>query len=157
MTRPTLALVMLLSLGHVQAQQAAAAAGGQASGSGGSTSYTVGQVANSTHSAASGSIAQGVQQPYSVLPTSLETGPDGLLLLTAFPNPTTDVLTLHTNTLTSPAAEARLYAVDGSLVRQQVLEGTDTSFDLKNLALGKYTLVVRDGDRPLGTFSVIKH
>lgn len=157
MTRPTLALLMLLSIGNTQAQQALTAAGGEATGSGGSTGYTVGQVAYTTNSATSGSVAQGVQQPYTVLPTSLQTGPDGLLLLTAFPNPATDLLTLHTNTMTSPSAEARLFASDGSIVRQKVLEGSDTAFDLKNVAVGKYTLIVRDGDRPLGSFTVIKH
>lgn len=157
MSHTLLALFLLFSLTTAQAQQAVGAAGGDATASGGSVSFTVGQVAYTASGTPSGSLSEGVQQPWTVLPTALQTGPDGQLLLTAFPNPAADVLTLHTNTLVSPSAEARLFAADGSLVRQQVLEGPDTSFDLKGLALGKYTLVVRDGDRPLGTFSVIKH
>ena len=50
-----------------QAQEAVSAAGGNASGSGGTASYTIGQVAYTTNSSASGTITQGVQQPYEIL------------------------------------------------------------------------------------------
>jgi hypothetical protein len=39
-------------------------AGGEATGSGGSVSYSVGQVVYTTNTGINGSVAQGVQQPY---------------------------------------------------------------------------------------------
>ncbi|MFM2191538.1 MAG: hypothetical protein RLZZ118_495, partial [Bacteroidota bacterium] len=55
----------LLLLGFVltaQAQQATTATGGDATGSGGSAAYSVGQIVYTTHTGTTGSVAQGVQQ-----------------------------------------------------------------------------------------------
>jgi hypothetical protein len=51
-------------IAFVQGQQAIPATGGNGTGSGGSFSYTTGQVAYSTFSGPTGSVAQGVQQVY---------------------------------------------------------------------------------------------
>ena len=48
----------------IQAQEAVAAAGGEATGSGGTVSYTIGQINYTTNTGAGGTITQGVQQPY---------------------------------------------------------------------------------------------
>ena len=65
-----LTAVMLLGLGgltSLQAQEAIPATGGEASGSGGSASYTVGQVVYTTNVGTNGnSVAEGVQQPYEI-------------------------------------------------------------------------------------------
>ena len=47
-----------------QAQEAVSSTGGDASGSGGTASYTIGQVVFSNISNGRGAITQGVQQPY---------------------------------------------------------------------------------------------
>ena len=64
----TLSAVLLLGLGltGLQAQTSVNATGGDASGSGGSVSYSVGQVVYTTNTGTSGSVAQGVQQPYEI-------------------------------------------------------------------------------------------
>jgi hypothetical protein len=48
----------------VQAQEANTAAGGNASGSGGTAAYSVGQIVYSTQTGANGTVAEGVQQTY---------------------------------------------------------------------------------------------
>lgn len=64
---------LLLGMGMaLQAQQATTAAGGDAIGSGGSISYSIGQVLYISNTGDSGKINEGVQQPS--LPTSLITG-----------------------------------------------------------------------------------
>ena len=57
--------VLLLGLGltGLQAQESVNATGGDASGSGGSVSYSVGQITYQTHTGINGSVAEGVQQP----------------------------------------------------------------------------------------------
>ena len=66
--RLKLSTVLLLGLGltGVQAQTSVNATGGDASGGGGSVSYSVGQVVYTTHTGTSGSVAEGVQQPYEI-------------------------------------------------------------------------------------------
>jgi hypothetical protein len=55
-----------LGLTGLQAQEVIPAVGGNASGSGGSVSYSVGQVAYQTHTGTNGSVVEGVQQPYEI-------------------------------------------------------------------------------------------
>ena len=88
--------VLLLGLGlTAQAQQATTATGSDASGSGGTVAYSVGQIVYTTNTGTNGSVAQGVQQPYEI---SIVLGIDNHTInleLTAYPNPTTNFLTLN--------------------------------------------------------------
>ncbi|MCK4748161.1 MAG: hypothetical protein KAT15_14025, partial [Bacteroidales bacterium] len=60
-------LLLGFSLAGLNAQEAIPATGGEANGSGGTVSYTVGQLLYHTQSANSGTVAQGVQQPFEIL------------------------------------------------------------------------------------------
>ena len=53
-------VLLLLSIGALQAQEAVLSAGGNATGNGGSVSYSIGQVAY-TASGTNGTVTQGVQ------------------------------------------------------------------------------------------------
>src|SRR6056297_978638 len=68
--KKTVILIAMLLFGPgltgANAQQAMPASGGDASGSGGFVSYSVGQVVYTTHTGANGSVAQGVQQTYEI-------------------------------------------------------------------------------------------
>ncbi|MEJ5266144.1 MAG: hypothetical protein WHT29_12590, partial [Bacteroidales bacterium] len=93
-----LSAIILLGLGltGLQAQESVNATGGNAFGSGGSVSYSVGQVVYTTNSGTNGSVAQGVQQPYEIsVVTGLEEAKGINLSVSAYPNPTTDYLTLR--------------------------------------------------------------
>ncbi|MGI6479934.1 MAG: hypothetical protein ACOX0M_10915 [Salinivirgaceae bacterium] len=96
--RLKLSAVLLLGLGltGLQAQTSVNATGGDASGSGGSVSYSVGQVAYQTHTGTSGSVSEGVQQPFEIsVVTGIEEAKGINLSVSAYPNPTTDYLTLE--------------------------------------------------------------
>ncbi|HNY52249.1 MAG TPA: hypothetical protein PKJ27_02320, partial [Bacteroidales bacterium] len=96
--RLKLSVVFLLGLGLIglQAQENVNATGGNASGSGGSASYSVGQVVYTSNTETDGSVTQGVQQPYEIwVATAIEEAQAINLLVTAYPNPTTDYLTLR--------------------------------------------------------------
>jgi len=93
-----LSVILLLGLGltGLQAQTSINATDGNASGSGGSVSYSVGQVVYTTNTGTTGSVAQGVQQPFEILVvTGLEEAKGINLSVSAYPNPTTDYLTLE--------------------------------------------------------------
>ena len=65
----TLLLGLATVFGTAQAQQSVNTTGGNASGSGGSVSYSVGQVVYTYHSSSSGQMNQGVQQVFSTCET----------------------------------------------------------------------------------------
>ncbi|MCP4553263.1 MAG: T9SS C-terminal target domain-containing protein, partial [Bacteroidetes bacterium] len=56
--------ILLLGVVFAHGQTTANTSGGEASGSGGAVSYSVGQVVCQTYSGTNGSVAEGVQQPY---------------------------------------------------------------------------------------------
>ncbi|MFA5432205.1 MAG: hypothetical protein WC319_04945 [Candidatus Paceibacterota bacterium] len=95
--RLKLSAILLLGLGltGLQAQTSVNATGGNALGGGGSASYSVGQVVYATNTGTNGSVAQGVQQPYDIsVVTEIEEAKGINLSILAYPNPTTDYLTL---------------------------------------------------------------
>ncbi|MDD2634269.1 MAG: hypothetical protein PHW82_02085 [Bacteroidales bacterium] len=67
--RLKLSAILVLGLGitGLQAQESVNTTGGNALGSGGSVSYSAGQVIYTNNTGTSGSVAQGVQQPITLL------------------------------------------------------------------------------------------
>jgi len=91
----TTALFVLLGTAGLYAQETVPATGGDATGSGGSSSYTIGQVVSTTNTGSAGSVAFGVQQNYEISTiTGIEITEINLELV-AYPNPTNNDLTLN--------------------------------------------------------------
>ena len=154
---------ILLSFGLVElkAQETIPATGGNATGSGGTINYTVGQLVYTTNTGTTGSVAQGVQQPYEI---SVVSGVDETeninLILSAYPNPTTDFLTLKidaSSTLSIQSMSHQLYDISGKLLESKKIEGNETSIDMKNLVPAIYFLKVIQGSKELKTFKIIKN
>ena len=96
--RLKLSAVLLLGLGltGLQAQTSINTAGSKAAGSGGTISYSIGQIDYQTHTGTNGSVAEGVQQPYEIsVVNATEETIDIKLSVSVFPNPATDYLTLE--------------------------------------------------------------
>ena len=111
-----LSAVLLLGLGltGLQAQTNVNATGGNASGNGGSVSYSVGQVVYTTHKGSNGSVAQGVQQPYEISVAGIDEANGISLRVTVYPNPTTDYLTLEIDASASLSIQSVSYQKDTS-------------------------------------------
>ena len=88
-------LLIILSSFRIMAQQAINASGANATGSGGSVSYSVGQVLYTTNSGSNGSSAQGVQQPYEISTTLSLPEANDIRLMSVYPNPTTNRVVLN--------------------------------------------------------------
>jgi hypothetical protein len=88
--RTIIIVMFLLGFGllGLTAQQTVSPAGGNASGSGGKASYTVGQVMYTLKGGSSGSLSEGVQQPYEIYIISGIVDPVNIALeLLVYPNP----------------------------------------------------------------------
>lgn len=157
-----LCTVFLLSLGltTLQAQEAVTASGGEASGSGGSASYSVGQVAYQTQTGTNGSVAQGVQQPYEISVVSgIEQAKDINLICSAYPNPTTDFLTLKVDastTLSIQSMSYQLFDISGKLLENKKLTSNETTITMSNRIAAIYFLKVTDNQKEIKTFKIIK-
>ena len=157
--RLKLSTVLLLGLGltGVQAQTSVNATGGDASGGGGSVSYSVGQVVYTTHTGTSGSVAEGVQQPYEIsVVTGLEEAQSINLSVTAYPNPTTDYLTLRIDEFEISNLSFQLYDMNGKLLQNEKITGNQTSIVMSNLLPATYFVKVIRGNKEVKTFKIIK-
>lgn len=149
---------MLLFVG-LHAQESTTASGGEASGDGGTVSYSVGQVVYGTHSGTTGSVSEGIQQPYeiSVIIGLEETGIN--LNISAFPNPTTDYLILKI--ADDAHQESRftitLYDLNGRVIEQQVVVSNETAIDMASLNAATYILKVNNENQEVKTFKIIKN
>jgi hypothetical protein len=158
--RLKLSAVLLLGLGltSLQAQESVNATGGNASGSGGSASYSIGQVVCQTHTGTSGSVAQGVQQPYEIsVVTGLEEAKGITLTVSAYPNPTTDYLTLEVKEFELSNLNFQLYDMSGKLLQNEKIAGNQTSIVMTNLVPATYFIKVIQRNKVVKTFKIIKN
>jgi hypothetical protein len=162
MKRTIFLYAALLTILSARAQVAVLPAGGNATGSGGSVSYSVGQIVFTVASGTSGSMVQGVQQPYEI---SVGTGspeiPGIKLTLSVYPNPTSDILTLSIENLENASLYYRLYDANGKVIDFKNITNAKTDIDMSNLKQAIYFMNVSDrintGSGVLKTFKIIKH
>jgi len=151
-------VLFVIGLTGVLAQNTIPATGGNATGSGGSVSYTVGQVVDDTYTGTNGSIAQGVQQPYEI---SVLNGIDEALGISleimVYPNPTMDFIKLKTVNYETQNLRYQLYDMNGRLVKENRVEGDETSIVMSNLVPATYFLKVMEKNEVIKTFKIIKN
>ena len=151
--------VLLLGIGlTAHAQQAITATGGDASGSGGTVSYSVGQIVYTTSTGTTGSVAQGVQQPYEI---SIVLGIDNHYInleLTAYPNPTTNFLTLNVGNAELSTLNFQLYDINGRLIESRKIISSIETIAMEKLPTATYILqVTNKNKKELKTFKIIKY
>jgi hypothetical protein len=152
-------LSFVVGLTGVQAQTSITASGGNANGGGGTVSYTVGQIVYTTNtSTSSGSVSQGVQQPYEISVISgIEKAKDISLVCSVYPNPTTDYLTFKALNYDKNNLSFWLYGVNGNLILNKRIEGNETQVSMQNLPSGTYIFKVLDNGMEVKTFKIIKN
>ena len=151
-------LAFLLSF-SVQAQtshQVLSATGGDASGSGGTVAYSVGQIAYTTSTGTTGSVAQGVEQAYEIYSVGIkETALN--ISLSVFPNPTSDFLTLKVQDYNNEALSYSLLDEQGKFVLNEQITTQDTQIAMSTLARGSYFINIVQANKKIQTFKIIKN
>ena len=154
----TIIMLGLVQTICVQAQEAIPATGGNASGSGGSLSYTIGQIVYSTNTGTNGSVAEGVQQPYEIsVVVGIEQAKDINLICTAYPNPTTDLLILEVEGAANEKFLFQLFDIMGKLLVSNKIIDNKTTISMANLAPAIYFLKVTDHKKVVKTFKIVKN
>lgn len=151
-------LLFIFSNDQIFAQESVNASGKDASGTGGTVNYSVGQIVYTTHTGTNGSVAQGVQQPYEIsVVTALEEAKDIALSFLVYPNPTYDFLKLKVENYISENLTYLLYDISGKSIESKKIEGTEATIPMESLATGTYFLKVTEGNKDLKTFKIIKN
>lgn len=134
--------------------------GSNANGSSGNVTYSIGQVFYTYigESESGYNVAQGIQHQENektVDTPDIEVPKTELLI---FPNPTTDYVNLRLNGLESlnGTRHYKLYDLQGRILKQSEIDGTETQISLSNLSSSLYILTVFIDNQILKTFKIIK-
>jgi hypothetical protein len=139
------------------AQQNTVATGGAASGSGGSASYSIGQIDYETFTGPNGSISQGVQQPYEIYTTSINEL-YAAIEMSLFPNPSSSIIVLTIGEIAdNQIMSYNLIDINGKLISSSTIVETTTSISIENLPVANYYLNVMVGEANAKTFKIIKN
>mgnify|MGYP006099570001 FL=1 len=157
MKRYIIAIWLLFTTSIVYSQETATTAGGEATGAGGSSSYTVGQVVYTTNTANSGSLAQGVQQAYEISTSVGIEVTEINLELVAYPNPTNSLLTLNIGNYNNEKLIYQLYDIQGMLLDSKQVVNSSTTINAQKLSVGTYLLNVLDNNSLIKTFRIIRN
>lgn len=151
-------IFLCIGLTGLQAQESVNVTGGYASGGGGSVSYSVGQVMNQTHIGTNGSLSEGVQQPNEIsLVTAIDEAKAINLLVSAYPNPTTNYLTLSISEFDITNLSYQLYDMHGTLLHNEKINSNQTRIDMNNLIPSTYFVKVIQGNKEVKAFKIIKN
>jgi len=142
----------------LQGQETTTTSAGNVTGSGGSVTYTIGQVVFSSVSGTNGSIVQGVQQAYEIaVLTAVENTEDITLNCIVYPNPTRNTIKLSIESPDLDNMSYRLFDIHGLLIQDMKVEGEETEISMTNLAPSIYFLKIIKNKKELKTFKIIKN
>ena len=157
----TLFAVFLLVFSHARlhAQETVPATGGEASGSGGLASYTVGQIVYTGYTGTNGNrVTQGVQQPYEIsVVIGIPEAENINLSVAAYPNPTSDYLTLSVGNFEAIKLSYQLYDMNGKLLESKKITADKTKIVTNELTPAIYFLKVTDNKTVIKSFKIIKN
>ena len=147
----------LFSSGIILAQESVNTSGSIATGSGGTASYTVGQVAYTSSLGSNGSVSAGVQQAYTITATTGVDETNFNLEASVYPNPITDLLVLSINELTEEHSY-QVLDMAGKLLANGQLRNNQTQIDFSSYAAGSYYVkIITNQIKEIKTFQVIKN
>jgi hypothetical protein len=137
--------------------QVTIASGGVSSGSGGTVSYSIGQIAYTINEGSTGSVFQGIQQPYEILVITSIKEVEGISLdFTVYPNPASDLLRLRTANSELKNLRYQLYDISGNVLLNNKIESNETNISMQSFLPGNYFLKISRDKSELKTFKIIK-
>jgi hypothetical protein len=140
------------------AQQSVSSAGGNATETGGSVSYSIGQVVYTTITGINGTVSQGVQQPYEIsVITAIRNTGEIILECLVFPNPTRGEVKLVIKTKDFDNLRFQLYDLNGTRIQDKKIDSEETEILMESLLPSTYFLKVLSGNKEIKTFKIIKN
>ena len=151
-------ILLIFRLSSIQAQETIPTTGGEASGSNGSASYTIGQMVYTTQVGTNGnSVAQGVQQPYEIsIVTEIPEAKDINLSVSAYPNPTSNYLTVKVENYETANLQCQIFDINGKLLQKVNCTSNEISIDIQDYPAANYFVKILDNKKEIKVFKIIK-
>lgn len=141
--------------GKFQAQQTINAAGLNATGSGGSSSYSVGQIDYSSKGA-NNQITEGVQQPYEIVNLAVSENGNEEKNISLYPNPVKEVLFVDFNQEKFSNSTYQLYDAQGKLIKNGNFNQKKNELNFSSLPASIYIIRIFSDNKIVKTFKIIK-
>jgi hypothetical protein len=157
-TKKQLLIFLISSLfgGNLIGQNSINSTGGNASGAGGTVSYSVGQIDFNAQTGTNGSINQGVQHPLEFYPLSLQENTIDFSVI-LYPNPTVAELYVDLIDVTYDNVFYTLTDASGKIIETKEIQNSQFSISLNELNRANYFLsFIRDG-KVLNSYQIIKN
>ena len=152
--------VILFCAQPVLAQKNITTSGGNATGTNGAVSYTIGQIDCQTNSGSNGTVTEGVQQPYEIFEVSVSDYEGIAFDCLIYPNPTNDALHLRIadyEQLGFSGFHFSVFDLTGKLLMQHEIFEEHTEISMGNLPKGTYMLNVLTDHQVAKAFKIIKN
>jgi hypothetical protein len=151
-----LLLVFALGVSSGYAQESSNTSGGNASGTGGTVAYSIGQNFYTYETGTNGNINQGVQQPYVINTVGIDDD-ISTISLTTYPNPTSDYLMLKLFDYSNEKIDYQLIDLNGKIILNNSINNVQTKVDLNAYSTGVYFIKVIKKSEEIKTFKIIKN
>jgi hypothetical protein len=155
-TKLLVCLFFGITFSSIHAQQTTIASGKSISSIDGNISYSVGQISYTTISNPTGTISQGVQQPFEIFTLGTNDFQNISLKISIYPNPTTTLVNLRIDDLDFISFEYQLFDVTGKQILNKKISQIETQIPLENLPAKAYFLNVSDNNKIIKSFKLIK-
>jgi hypothetical protein len=149
--------LICICLIRLNAQEAPTTSGGNASGSEGSVSYSVGQIIYTYNTGTNGSEAQGVQQPFEIsVITNISEKKGADISISVFPNPTSNYLILNIDFSNNNEQYYTLIDIKGNIIDSKKIDSKETTIYTNFLEPSTYFLKITENNKEIKTFKIIK-
>lgn len=150
-------ILLLLSFINLQAQQNVVSSGNNLVDPSGSVSFSIGQIDYVTQTGTTGTVAQGVQQPFEIAILSGHEFQNITANLVVYPNPTVSIITLSITELNIDNLNYQLFDVTGKKIKSNTIKTNETTINMESLPSATYILKVATLSKELKTFKIIKN
>lgn len=155
MKKIILIAIVILGTQSIYSQETIPTSGGDATGSGGSSSYSVGQLVYTTNTGG-GTVSQGVQQSIELYTLSNPDLTTVNLTAVTYPNPTTDYIVLKISDSSLEKLSYQLIDINGKTITNGNITDAVTQIAMQRLVMGIYILKITQNNQELKTFKIAK-
>jgi hypothetical protein len=139
------------------AQSTVVASGGVTTGNGSSVSYSLGQLVSDNYTGSNGSLTIGIQQSFEIQVVNGVEDTRFQLLVKAYPNPTTDELTLTADNVDLSHSTIELYDMEGRILLQKAITTKEVTLNMRDFVPAAYILRILDKQKEIKSFKIIKN
>ena len=158
MRKTILFILFAISGAFLCAQESNSVAGGNATGSNGSVSYSIGQTFNNIVVGTDGSVIQGVQLRYEISVVTAIDNTNGITLeCKVYPNPTSGLIRLLVKTNEFKKLRYRVYDLKGVLIFDNKVVDEITEISMESLPATAYFMNIYNNNIVIKSFKIIKN